>query len=39
MVLKFLVGVLVGAKKFRWIVGIGLATVSLLLAISLAMLR
>jgi uncharacterized membrane protein (DUF4010 family) len=39
MVLKFLVGVLVGAKKFRWIVGIGLATVTLVLAISLAMLR
>jgi uncharacterized membrane protein (DUF4010 family) len=39
MVLKFLIGVLVGAKKFRWIVGIGLAIVTLVLAISLAMLR
>ena len=39
MVLKFLIGVLVGVKNFRWIVGIGLGTVTLVLAISLAMLR
>jgi uncharacterized membrane protein (DUF4010 family) len=39
MVLKFFIGVLVGGKEFRWIVDIGLATVALASAISLALLR
>jgi len=39
MVLKFFIGLLVGGKEFRWIVGIGLATVALASAISLALLR
>jgi uncharacterized membrane protein (DUF4010 family) len=39
MLLKFFIGVIVGAKKFRWIVGIGLAAVALASAMSLALLR
>jgi len=39
MLLKFFIGVLVGGKEFRWIVGISLATVALASAISLALLR
>jgi quinol-cytochrome oxidoreductase complex cytochrome b subunit len=39
MLLKFFIGVLVGGKEFRWIVGTGLATVALATAISLALLR
>jgi uncharacterized membrane protein (DUF4010 family) len=39
MLLKFFIGVFVGGKEFRWIVGTGLATVALASAISLALLR
>jgi len=39
MILKFFIGVLVGGKEFRRIVGIGLAAVALASAISLVLLR
>jgi uncharacterized membrane protein (DUF4010 family) len=39
MILKFFIGVLVGGKEFRRIVGIGLAAVALASGISLAWLR
>jgi hypothetical protein len=35
MILKLVVGVLVGVKRFRWIAGIGLAAIAVALTISL----
>jgi len=38
MILKLVVGVLIGVKRFRWIAGIGLAAIAVALTISLLIL-